>query len=343
MAKRARKWGTQDEVAHAFASGEAGPWMASKGSFFWEEGADSSKRTLYSYGCHFPLVVKVPGQPFILNGDEYSVTTRQHQEITQSAIRGSRITTSFSALREALGRSVEGELYRGNLIVVDATEEMHLSYTPEDQPDEIPPGATAFRRTNAVTGEEYIFLVHRPSTVVFLQTSGTGGETGRYLLAGMDERSYFISELPHPVETVQEAFNSLQPLEVAVGLDKGLLSPSDVVRQGEWFFFDLKVDPKECRKVYHKYMEKEFILPRSSSSSNPHTATRGCHPMDVNLGEEADRLIKMGLDAHTIVVSGQVRHPEHRMARLSTTKDIKLFAAVKNMSVADWSAGGRVD
>jgi len=56
--------------------------------------------------------------------------------------------------------------------------------------------------------------------------------------------------------------------------------------------------------------------------SNPHAATRGF------------------IRRNQILVSGQIRHPEHPTLKLSTLKDIKIFQAVKNTSLENFSAQG---
>jgi len=144
----------------------------------------------------------------------------------------------------------------------------------------------------------------------------------RYFLSSMDNNRYFISELPEPVDTVEQGFEALKPEQ---------LDPDkEWVRQGEWFIQLWDVPEtllwgKGDHKKAYKYLSQQFVLPRSSDSANPHIATRGA------------------IIGDTIVVSGQVRHPEHRMLRLSTTKDPKLFVAYHNRAIQSWSADGRVD
>ena len=67
-----------------------------------------------------------------------------------------------------------------------------------------------------------------------------------------------------------------------------------------------------------------FVLPREAGS-NPHTATRGY------------------IKNRRVFVSGQVRHPEHPTLKLSYVKNPVIFEAVKNTTVADFSADGGVD
>src|SRR5436190_10333014 len=57
-------------------------------------------RTLYSYGHHFPLAVRLAEGLYLKNGDKYSVTTAKHQSAVQQACEGP--TVSFTALRSAV-------------------------------------------------------------------------------------------------------------------------------------------------------------------------------------------------------------------------------------------------
>jgi len=141
----------------------------------------------------------------------------------------------------------------------------------------------------------------------------------RYFLSGMDSDRYFISELPYAVKTCAEAYDALVPAEV-----RG----KDYVRQGEWFAIPAETIPASLlwsdARGFYRHMERGFVLPHKDSG-NPHTATRG---LTVN-GKR--------------YVSGQVRHPEHRMLHLSTADDPRIFEAYQNTAKGSWSASGRVD
>ena len=160
---------------------------------------------------------------------------------------------------------------------------------------------------------------------------------GRYFLSSMDEDQYFISELPEPCKTVEEAFDSLKPREIFNNNIK------DYHRQGEWFFVDLQIPKKEAKKSY-ECLEKDFILPRPVDSGgnplgNKHIATRGGFGMDIFFNETP----KISINTKTLITTGQIKHRQHKILRLSTSKDIKLFAAFRGRDVQSWSASGRVD
>jgi hypothetical protein len=141
---------------------------------------------------------------------------------------------------------------------------------------------------------------------------------GKYYLSSMDGQAYFLCQLPEPCKTVAEAFESLKPDPI-----KG----REYQRQGEWFFVQRMAAPWQVKEMYKK-LRRNFVLPRGTDSANRHIATRG----DLIDGQ--------------VVVSGQIRHREHRMLKLSTLEDPKLFMAYCNRAVASWApagGAGRVD
>jgi len=276
--------------------------------------------TLYSYGYHFPLLVRLYWG-YLQNADRYSPTTSIHQGLTSQYADA---LVPFSALSQALaGERVSDwpryDRYDG---LFSALPELELVHKVKERHDLIGyQEVGGDRRTisvaqyNRLSGDEQKYFIalyeRRPESLILRHR-------GRYLLSSMDSNRYFISELPEPVETVEEGFEILKPRE---------LDPNkEWVRQGEWFFqlWDNGL-PWESHKKGYRHLERRFILPRSSDSANPHIATRGA------------------IIGDTIVVSGQVRHPEHRMLRLSTSKDPKLFVAYQNRAVQSWSADGNVD
>jgi len=280
-------------------------------------------RVLYSYGYHFPLLVRLDWG-YLQNADRYSPTTSCHQSL---ASRYADALVPFSALSQAIaGERVSGwPRYDRYHRLFSVLFELELVHKEEERIDLV--GYIELTSNKRITVPEYNRLPaderryftalyeRRPESLILRHKS-------RYLLSSMDNQRYFISELPEPVETVEQGFEILKPKE---------LDPNkEWVRQGEWFFqlWDVPASliwgQGDHRKAY-KYLQRQFVLPRSSDSANPHIATRGA-------------IIK-----GTIVVSGQVRHPEHRMLRLSTSKDPKLFVAYHNRAVQSWSADGRVD
>ena len=268
--------------------------------------------TLYSYGRHFPLLVR-RDFGFLLNADKYSVTTSSHQS---SCFRHATIQIPFSALESAgvshrhfelvshepqrwdktgkWERWINDGSRRGKTEVISNKEHQALS---EDE------------REGYSEQEE-----RRPESAILRYE-------GDYYLSSMDGWNFFLCKLPEPVETVEEAFASLKPAEVG----------EDYQRQGEWFFVEMPLDKDFIKKEYAK-MNKNFVLPNKNPDGNLHIATRGYE------------------NQYGVFVSGQVRHQtrwggrgDHRMLRLSTLDNMKIFQAVENRAQGSWSANGRVD
>lgn len=169
--------------------------------------------TLFSYGHHFPLVIRYAhpgGHKFLVNGDRYSITTACHQR--QVFNLGPQVP--FSALRAAGMDPREA-------LIVDSREDRY-----RDVPDPTPDDPDRIRQEHTLGAA---LLEYR----------------GESYLSSLDEnepwhmRSYFLCRLPGRAQSVADAFDGLVPDRVkqyrASGAGKDL-------RQGEWFFLpsDLK-------------------------------------------------------------------------------------------------------
>ena len=75
----------------------------------------------------------------------------------------------------------------------------------------------------------------------------------------------------------------------------------------------------------YKCLNRNFVLPKNNPNSNDHIATRGCV-----------------LD-NVVYVSGNIRHMQHRMCKLSNLKNIRIFKAYRNTELNSWSAEDNVD
>ena len=75
---------------------------------------------MYSYGRHFPLLVRTPWGN-VLNADKYSVTTSQHQSLCSKA---ATMQIPFSALSEAM-RSTDGYSSMSFKLADATVEEVH--------------------------------------------------------------------------------------------------------------------------------------------------------------------------------------------------------------------------
>jgi hypothetical protein len=107
-------------------------------------------------------------------------------------------------------------------------------------------------------------------------------------------------------------------------------------RQGEWFVIESSslpisisgntkpISKERLSKLVYKSLLPHYDLPHRDNG-NAHIATRG-----MNL-------------CGTHYISGQLRHPEHRMLRLSRANNPVIFQAYENTALNSWSASGNVD
>ncbi len=294
---------------------------------------------LYSYGHHFPLVVRLPWG-YLMNADNRSVTTSQHQSHCASWVQ---LQVPFSALGHVIDVSSYG--------IVDR-------FSHSVRPIEICPEVWEHRgwirwseehKREYLTNKEYDALPksekelchedreRRPSQAV-LEIDG------KYYLSGMDMCGatkrrggvYFLAELPCPCQSVSEALWHLESEQVHKAREQGVV----VIRQGEWFFVALALNGAEVKRAY-KIMQANMALPRGPGS-NEHIVTRLGHLADVAFDAEHNGFPSYG-KAGDLVVSGAVRHREHGRLVLSTLQDPKLYLAYPGRAIRSFSASGRVD
>ena len=267
--------------------------------------------TLYSYGHHFPLLVRMPWG-YLQNGDKYSVTTSSHQSHCRHL---ATIIIPFSTLRAA------GIDYKGEMELIDKSDARTDERTYIDK-----------------DGIKKTVYERRPESSVI-------GYGEKCFLSSMDGQNYFLTELPKPAKTVQAAFDMLRP-----GLAQGE-EGKDYLRQGEWFFIPVKLtlfasykiktsgkgmEKQERRATWKESKDKVYIhnipvtfLP--SHNQDPH-----------HYATEYGNIIDGG-GANPFVVRGTVRHSngEHRMLKLGNGRE--WYIAVESNHVRSWGASGKVD
>ncbi len=311
------KYGTNSEVVHAFAQGDDAPYSTGNGNIYFVDNGDI--RVLYSYGDHFPLAV-ITKDFTLLNGDRYSVTTSQHQSLTRQAMRDG-ITSSFGMLR-----TVFGDGFYEQIKVIDTQDEKRgdISWQDEITLKNLDPEIKKIA-TSIMVRHGRVIAWHRAGAMLI-------DYKGDKYICGMDENQYFISKLPiefNHVTKVESAFFALEPQTVREQRRAG----KTIERQGEWFFTRIDdISPKECKKAYKCFGEK-FELPKDDPDSNAHTATRGGFVMDLTFPDPI-----LGIKADDVIVSGQIRHSQHRTLKLSKCKDPTLWTIHKNTAVESWSA-----
>jgi len=325
------RYGTNGEVISAFFDKSYEPSVSKSGSVIIDFTFPAGKPVLLSYGWHFPMAFyadRENGLPvLILNGDRYSITTGIHQGmvLNRTFDEPNKVTVSMSAVYRAIdwtrggvGNSRRWSDYR---YMVDIDKIVVLDFWKEEHSDTEIEDATAvfYRKLHKADGttERVPYRWHRAGFTLFKVR-----ECDHLFIAGMDGQSYFVSAIDvhsYVPKTVEEALEALRPDVVK----KALKDKKKVMRQGEWFFVrEDDLSPEEEKEMYQS-LKKDFVLPRELAG-NPHIATRG----------------KVFDDR--IVVSGSIRHPEHRMLRLSkaTQKTGKIWLAYKNAAVASWSEAG---
>jgi len=261
--------------------------------------------TLYSYGYHFRLAVRTKAGKYIINADQYSVTTSGH---TSMCIHNSPAGTPqipFSAL-DAAGVDVFG------IEVVEKTEDIW---------EEV-------KRKNPKTGLMEDYKIHHLGACLFRHG-------GKYFLSSIDQGSkrqqYFLVQLHGRPYTVEEALKEISRLDEK---DWKAYTEGKILRQGEYFFKPVG-DTAELKRLSHtpagkrlkvlKYIDLAFVMPstgRRWRSRNEHIAT-----------EYTDEAFG-GLYAR-----GTVRHNEHGMLKLG-----KIWHKISINNVVDsWTALGGVD
>ena len=316
--------------------------------------------TLYSYGSHFPLLVKT-SFGFIMNADKYSSSTSNHQS---HVMRHAKISIPFSVLNRAgIPHSPDNHF---NLIDTQAQRWDIINYhhyvncetnnprVPEEflqssyhRHSQDKRETISVEQFNKLSAEEKSYVCESPvdlhsitgqwnlqsKDITFAQNVPIWFESqerrpehnvieysGKYYLSGMDGQNYFLAQLPEPVKTVDEAFTLLKHPDIRS------LPQNDVIRQGEWFFIKCGYINDDRRKLYNQ-MQKNFILPIDREGSNQHIATRG--------------IVLNG----QILVSGHIRHSnhDHRTLHLSNADNPLIYRAYHNTAVNSFSAQGNVD
>jgi hypothetical protein len=319
--------GTNSEVIQAFFDREEKPYTNRNGSIFFQE--YDNTRVLYSYGTHFALAVMTDDY-ILLNGDRYSATTSSHQSAVRRAAPDSAFTTSF----DMLARGPLIDVTRVPIDILNTTDEegqgysddsFPLSPVPEERKEEykeiLRKATRITRRTSWSTGRLCLSAWHRAGYMLFAHEE-------KYYIAGQDEQQYFVSEIVKPeYMTVNSGLNALKPKEVR----NAERANKEVHRQGDWFFVKMDVSDKEAKKAY-KTMAPKIEL-RQDDNESSHIATRACHVLDLVFDK-----VHRHVNARDTVVSGQIRHPQHAMLKLSLSKNPKLFLAYPNNAIRSWSA-----
>lgn len=292
-------------------------------------------QVLYSYGHHFPLLVR-SNNIYISNADKYSVTTARHQAYAVHYADVSFPFSAFQGMRQTYPNLDNvyafPDDFFNDMTVIDKTEPRQdlINYYILD----------ADNKRKYISVNMYNSLSDEQKTGYCKNEETRPGATlfqleklpGKQFLASMDREQFYIVELPNkPIKTVEDAFFQLRPHYLQNNPKK------EFIRQGEWFFVDItdaiQDKPSKC---YRTFQQNE-PLPRENGRA--HTATRLSYLLHVGVGlNNTDRL--SGMNAKTPLVMGTIRHQQHGITKLA--KD-RIYAALKNTALNSWSANGNVD
>lgn len=177
--------------------------------------------TLYSYGKHFPLVVRCEDNEMLVNGDKYSISTSRHQN--QCFNLGPQVP--FSALRSA-------GIPPRQVKLIDSRESDWIK-VPDPLPDD----------------PNHVRMEHRLGSVVLEYQNA-------HYLSSFDENepwyldSYFLCQLPQATTTVDDAYRSLVPQRVKHWQES---QNKRVLRQGEWYFLPTERKTRELPQPTTKH------------------------------------------------------------------------------------------
>jgi hypothetical protein len=182
---------------------------------------------LYSYGKHFILAVRKEDGSFLLNGDKYSTTTSRHQSDTYSLF-GKHPRVSFSACESAMN----DQYWYDRVEILDHTEDefkSSIGFCPLEDFKKIIPNGAEVHVSRTSNGEIDHISYHRIGQALLRYTTYKTYVSNsepqlrvRYFICGMDEGSYFVSELPKPAKTVEGAFKVLKPYSVQKAEKSGI-------------------------------------------------------------------------------------------------------------------------
>lgn len=265
--------------------------------------------TIYSYGTHFPMAIRLSGGMYLVNADTYSPTTSKHQCYVRRNIPKTRqILIPFSSLRNA------GIPYK-EVEVLDAEGDR-----------EVFTGMYVDRETGE-TKERYQHLM---GATLFTYNN-------RYFLSGIDEtakdlwKGFFLTELVSPVLYVCEAYDALKPLAVQFAENKQM----DVKRQGEFFF--IKVEEETVLQKLKAAEKSGEVMSKVHLAHEKGDKNRSA---GFEFSQSRHVVTKYVIIDGTAYAKGTCRHKagDHKMLKLDGWHGV-----FENVQVQSWSSDGRVD
>lgn len=304
-------------------------------------------RTLYSYGHHFELAVRLNTGEYLINGDTYSSSTSRHTSLCIQHLRPN-VIIPFSALDQV-------------------TRDHHLIEIVDRESDKYIPRT----RKDPETGELIEYEEHRLGAAVIKFEN-------KHYLSSIDDGAkgqggYFLVELPERARDVENAFDLLFPEEmdqrcpyvrqgefffVPTDMETSDLSPMEMLY--EWGGYDYNTQYAYNRKFATKELAEDTLKRHAKKWPGEDVSGQMVHRFQIkdpnnlaryfpNAGtghaHTATEIRKWGSfqpdrgNRNNIFVRGTVRHSEHKMLKLG-----KIWHRVyANRAVRSFSAGGNVD
>jgi hypothetical protein len=276
--------------------------------------ADESDGAVFSYGRHFPLVVRIPGG-FLVNGSRYSVSTSRHQNLALRVLAESRqcyavlpfnaIERAIAALHQKAPSSFLSELKEAVSITIPSSRERWRSVEYKK------PDGTVAQRSIHTLGDSVIRVRDHEFVSAVDET-------------GMGRGIYFFTQLPgrKTPSTLQEALDMLKPPFVRDAEEEGL----EVSRQGEWFAVPVRIGTRQLLRDVRRGVAvrgQDHVLGREGHHRLTHAV-----------------IYKYGPEKGQVYARGSMRHTrgEHRMLALPTW-----FRIIHGVQGRSYSLSGNFD
>lgn len=171
------------------------------------------------------------------------------------------------------------------------------------------PGTTAQIEVSDISpdlNQAVLLVTEHARDFALLDREASAPMETRAFLVGLDERSYFMAELPRAVETVEEARRALRPGEAVEWESREENAGRTVPRQGEWLFVPLSPDESDVlrRRLARRQAVFRRNAPIPGRPGKPHTAS---FMAVVRPNERFD---------FEVYVHGSVRHADHSTLQL---------------------------
>ena len=283
--------------------------------------ADERDDTLYSYGYHFPLAVRLP-DGFLVNGSHVSMSTTRHQNLTFRVLDDAKERYAVVPF-DAIGATLYGSPNRSPWPTWQNSTREAVAEVRANASIAVPTNGERWREVpyHKSDGTEATRLVHTLGDAVIRVRE-------HYYISAVDETGvgrglYFLTEL----KTRQAPYSLADALEMLKpeAVQNAERSGTEVRRQGEWFAI-----PQEV--ATHKLMQD--VQRGLAVFRRHHVLGRDGHH---RLTESV--IYKHGPQKGDVYARGTMRHTEREHRLLSLPK--VWFRIVHATQGQSYSLGGR--